>query len=51
MARSRDAVRIETLAAIASGEAQALGAETNAFDGNFKAKRFSVTTRMAQAGR
>ncbi|MBK8527157.1 MAG: hypothetical protein IPL57_08665 [Rubrivivax sp.] len=51
VARSRDAVRIETLAAIASGEAQALGAETNAFDGNFKAKRFSVTTRMAQAGR
>ena len=51
VAQSRDAVRSQTLAAIASGEAQALGAETNAFSHPFApAKRATVLTQMASLG-
>lgn len=52
VSRSRDDVRAETLAAIASGEVQALSTESNAFGHPFvPARRASVLTRMASAGR
>jgi hypothetical protein len=51
--RSRADVRSETLAAIASGEVQALSTETNAFGAPYvPARRATViTTQMAQAAR
>lgn len=51
--RSRTDVRNETLAAIASGEVQALSTETNAFGAPYTPTRRAIviTTQMAQAGR
>lgn len=52
VSRSRDEVRAETLAAIASGEVQALSTESNAFGHPFApAKRATVLTRLASASR
>ncbi len=52
VSRSRAEVRSDTLAAIASGELQALNGETNAFGHPVSAgKRPSVQTRMTLASR
>jgi hypothetical protein len=52
IAQSREAVHSQTLAAVASGEAYALGAETNAFSHPFTpAKRATVLTQMASLSR
>lgn len=52
VARSREAVRAEAVAAMSSADAQALGAEPAGFAGPYApAKRFTVTTQLAQASR
>lgn len=52
VARSREAVRAEAVAALSSADAQALGAEPAGFAGPYApAKRFTVTTQLAQASR